>query len=171
MMDSTTRSRLSVEAVYLRLKAEWRRLVTTAGGYEHAAQLTRGGAATLHRHGDPLRPDLYPAVDTVVDLEMATGAPHVTAMMAGVQGYRLERLDPRPPANETPGEQALLVVKEVGDFAAAVRRLGHDGPATATDYKLAISEGERLREAVEAALDDLYRRMTEAGGATPPPES
>lgn len=166
MMDSTggmgTDGRVQQPGVYLRIKAEFRALCSAAGGYEAAAEITRGGTATLHRHGDARRPDLFPAVDAVVDLELASGRPLVTAYMAALQGYRLEPVERRAVPVEGPMLGTLTTMKEFGEFAAAVHEMEADGVRTITELDRCIREGQEAAEAVQQQLDTLFRLRAEA---------
>lgn len=175
MTDSTSGigadSRMQQPGVYLRLKSEFRALCAAIGGYEAAAEITRGTTATLHRHGDARRSDLFPAVDAVVDLEIATGRPLVTAFLAQLQGYRLEPLERRPASGDGPMLETLTVVKEVGDFASAVHEMEADGVRTVTELERAIREGHDAAEAIQQSLDTLYRLKAEALAGQSAPEA
>lgn len=164
--SSDNRGRLHPLGVYLRLKAEFRRLCAAVGSYEAAAALTRGSEATLHRHGDPVRDDLFAAVDMVLDLETSAGKPWVTAFLAEFQGYRLEPVAGRRPVTlDGPGIGVLMVMKEVGEFASAVHAMEADGERTITELDHAIREGQQAKEAIETSLDTLFRLRAEKMGA------
>mgnify|MGYP001319023684 CR=1 FL=1 len=166
MSDSTDKAtRLQGGGAYLRLKAEFRGLCNAVGGYEAAADITRGTTATLHRHGDPKRLDLFPAVDAVLDLEMTTGKPLVTAFMAAAQGYRLEPMTRRAGTDEGPGLGVLSVMKEVGEFASAVHEMEADGDRSVNEIERAIREGQEAKEAIEQQLDTLFRLLADKQAA------
>lgn len=170
MIDSTpdNHGRHHPPGIYLGLKAEFRRLCAAAGTYEAAAGMTRGTTATIYRHGDPVRPDLYPAIDMVADLESATGVAFVTAYLAKLQGYRLEpltRAEMPTPASADPLAQVLTVMKEVGDYAQAIQRVAAARGCSLNEIDTAIREGHEAIAALQVALDALFalraRKTTE----------
>jgi hypothetical protein len=154
------------------LKAAFRATVVASGGLKVAATLTRGTIATLQRQYDPLRGDLFPAVDTVLDLEITTGMPRVVRLMAETMGYRLVPMESAlgRGANATertlPERHTLVAMREFGEFAGAVVDMDADGIRTVKELRRAIKEGTEAREAIEASLDALYRDLAVAMART-----
>jgi hypothetical protein len=77
------------------LKTAFKRVLDDLGGIEAAASCTRVGKSQLSDYGNIACDKMVP-VDVVLDLELVSGQPHVTAALAATQGFELLPVDKRP---------------------------------------------------------------------------
>lgn len=80
---------------YNALKTAAKRALVDVGGIDAAASCTRGTRSLFSEYGS-VGSDRFMPIDAVLDLETIGGTPHITAALASAQGFRLERIDPRP---------------------------------------------------------------------------
>lgn len=140
-------------------------LIAAVGGQEAAAGFCRVGQSKLSDYGNVNRPDAYPAIDVVIDLEAVTrgqaGAPHVTRYLARRAGFSLVPLPGAKPAGRSWNEHIAVTAKEAGDITSKL--------ALAIDGGVSPREARELRREVAEALQamvDLDTALAEVEGDT-----
>ncbi len=148
---------------YQALKAAFRRLTKAAGGQESAASVTRVDHQRIGRYGRAQEP-MFAPVDVVADLEADVGEPHVTRMLADLQGCLLI---PKPPLQGDPEWIAHLgaLGKEAGEALSCLSEaLESDGKITADEVR-DMELRREVREAMEvlARVDQALAAVERAG--------
>lgn len=125
------------------LKTAFRLLVRDVGGLEAAASLTRVRTSELARYYDPASAS-WPPADVVADLEAASPAPHVTAVLARLAQHRLAALGGLAEAGSSRAIALASTLHRTGEFC--------------TEYAVSLADGH-INAAESARLADLLSRL------------
>lgn len=134
------------------LKSAFRAALREAGGGESFAHATRVGQPHLSRYGSPDTAD-FPPVDVVLDLEADLGQPAVTATLAALQGFRLER--ETAVAAASPQSAAARIVSGAADAFRCVHEALADGRLTPRERNEVAARLSELRGMVQGLADAL----------------
>lgn len=140
----------------LRLKAATEQAVKLTGGAEFELR-SRVLKAALSKYGSRSQSDHFIPLDVALELDRHNGAPLVTSVLAGMQGYRLV------PAGEIEESELALadaqtIAKETGDVVNLLLTL------LASGRKIdAADRRDVLREVAEAKAC-LYRLANKVSG-------
>lgn len=139
--------------VYLGLKAATRRLITAAGGTEHAVHVTRVQKTALSNYENPNCDTVFVPLDVIADLESDTGLPAVTAALAQLTGHVLLPTAARPERGRW-ARRLAKVGKETAEVFAAAGSALQDGTITPR-------EAVKVRREVEQAVHALMGFIAE----------
>lgn len=107
------------------LKAGTRDLVAAAGGLKRAEVITGLSAGQLSRCQSPQHADIV-SLSAAAALELETGLPAITTIMAHALGFRLVAADAAPsPCTVVPAHAAVM--SEFGDVSARLGEALADG--------------------------------------------
>lgn len=141
------------------LKAATRRLLDAAGGLVSASMACRAGKTSLGRFGSVNDEQFMPA-DVIADLEADIGEPVVTRELARLAGYKLVpiRADQSSPPDD-PALMATRIVRELGEYAAAVEAMDADGRRDVHELEACrdamddvVHEGRKTRDALQRQI-------------------
>lgn len=135
------------------LKSAFRAALREAGGGESFAHATRVGQPHLSRYGSPDTPD-FPPVDVVLDLETDLGQPAVTATLAAMLGFRLER-EAAVASSASPQSAAARIVSGAAEAFRCVHEALADGRLTPRERNEVAARLSELRGMVQGLADAL----------------
>lgn len=140
---------------YLALKGASRLLIEATGGLRFAAEITGFPMSKLSEAQQVSMMDRSMRIDHVLELEQATGEPHVTRELARLQGLILIE-PPRFESDDVFVRHLGQVGKECGEAMAKVAEaVAHGG----TVYAYEIRDG-KLMDEVDEAIEALARLKT-----------
>lgn len=136
------------------LKTAARALITTVGGLEAAAVVTRLGKTQLALTYDPHAADRAMPVDVVADLERVAGEPLMTRLLAQMAGCMLL------PIEAAPGPEASAIAEVLGGAGD----VGRAWASAMSDARLSDDE----RQSVTSGLMKLQAACMQAIAALKP---
>lgn len=143
--------------VLARIKQATRLLIAELGGNKDAAALCGVREGTMTRWGSLDYPDVMP-LHVVAALELRTGSPTVTRVMADLTGYSLS-LAGAPDAAEDVTRSLLDVVGSGADAALVMARVIDDGRITPGEVNEALTALGRATEANTRAGKAMAARV------------
>ena len=136
------------------LKTAFKRVIADLGGLACAAECTRVGISHLSDYGN-VESDKVVPIDVVLDLEMISGPPHITAALAAAQGRELVVVTPLRPKDDLAVLLARIGADSGALFGDAAEALAHKKLTPREKQKLTSDLAELLaatREAYEYLL-------------------
>jgi len=133
------------DAWFYRLKAAQRDLIKQCGGIERAGDITSFGKSTVGRWNNAADPELMP-IPAVLLLEAECGIPHVTGIMADLNGRRLQDPDELGKTTGNILSRYAETVRQSGELMSAGAQAFADGkitPAEATQLDRVAADVER----------------------------